>query len=139
MAKIIAEPRRPVKGWEKKLADWVDEIEKIVDQAKFWAEARGWAVSADEKQISEDIIGTYEAPRLLIHSPRARFLLDPVARYVVGASGRLDLCVLPSYDAVLLVKTDKGWRFVSTSRRDLNLAWSEKSFGKVCDELTKMQ
>src|SRR5947209_8182027 len=123
MTKILAEPRRPVENWQHELGVWIAEVEAILSQAKSWAEKRGWATKQDQKVITEEDIGTYEAPRLLIHSPQGRLLLDPVARYVVGAEGRFDFCVIPSYDSVALVKTGGAWGFFSTSRPDLDLLW----------------
>ncbi|HEX5444044.1 MAG TPA: hypothetical protein VFW87_09460, partial [Pirellulales bacterium] len=83
----------------------------------------------DTKKITEEVIGTYEAPRLLIHAPEARFLLDPIAKCVVGAAGRIDFCVIPSYDAVPLVKIDGGWRFLLGGGNPRELGWSDESVG----------
>ncbi|HVA15139.1 MAG TPA: hypothetical protein VNF99_17965 [Stellaceae bacterium] len=139
MANVIAKPRHPTENWEAKLDDWLSEMNSVVEQATKWAEARGWSTKADNKTITEEVIGTYAAPRLLIHTPGARFLLDPIARCVVGAEGRFDLCVIPSYDAVPLVKIDGGWRFLSNGSDGLDLAWSEEGFAKICAQLVPMQ
>lgn len=93
----------------------------------------------DDKTITEEAFGTYAVPRLLIHIPEARLLLDPIARFIVGAQGRFDFCVMPSYDAVMLLTTDEGWRFHSLTRDDLDLGLSEESFERVRAELVKMQ
>lgn len=139
MTRILAEPRRPVENWQHELHAWIAEVEEVLSQAKSWADKRGWATKQDQKVLTEEAMGTYEAPRLLIHSPQGRLLLDPAARYVVGAEGRFDFCVMPSYDAVPLVKTGGTWGFSSTSPQDLDLPWSEEAFEKVALKLLQMQ
>jgi hypothetical protein len=139
MTKILADPRRPVEDWQTKLDAWIAEAQGIIDQAKVWAETRGWATRQDQRPITEEIIGTYEAHVLLIHTPQGRLLLEPVARYIVGGEGRFDFCVMPSYDSVLLVKTSEGWAFYSTSHPDFNAPWSQESFEEIALELLKMQ
>jgi hypothetical protein len=139
MTNVLAEPRRPAENWQQKLDAWIAEVGEIIRQARVWAEKRGWAAREDQKVITEEVIGTYQAPTLLVHTPQGRLLLDPVARYVLGADGRLDFCVMPSYDSVQLVKSDGAWAFYSTSRNDLLLPWSEEAFEKVALELLKLQ
>lgn len=139
MANVIEKPHHPMENWEAKLDEWLSDVDAMVDQATEWAKARGWSTKVDTKTISEELIGTYEAPRLLIHAPEARFLLDPIAKCVVGAAGRIDFCVIPSYDAVPLVKTDGGWRFLADGSDQRELAWSDESFGQICAELAAMQ
>lgn len=139
MANVIAQPRRPVENWEEKLDEWVSEVDSLVGQASNWAQARGWGTKLDSKTLSEEMIGTYEVPRLLLHSPEARFLFDPIARFIVGGGGRIDLCVIPSYDGVPLVKTDQGWRFFPRNENGQSLDWSENSFEEICEGLVKLQ
>ena len=91
-------------------------MNKIAQQASDWVKANAWDTLTDQRVITEDLIGKYEAPRLLIHRPDGKLLLDPIARYVVGVAGRFELCIIPSYDSILLIKTDSGWRFYSTTR-----------------------
>jgi hypothetical protein len=139
MATVLAEPRRPIADWQIRLTEWVAETNEIVQQASDWAKANAWDTLTDQKVITEDPIGKYEVPRLLIHRTDGKLLLDPIARYVVGAAGRFELCVIPSYDSVVLVKTDTGWRFYSTTREGFDLPWSADTFTKVCNELVHQQ
>lgn len=139
MANIISQPRQPVQDWEAKVEAWVSEVDSILAQASHWAESRGWGTKIDSKTLSEEMIGTYEVPRLLVHSPEARFLFDPIARFVVGGAGRIDLCVIPSYDGVPLVKTDQGWKFFPRDKDGQSLDWSEESFARICGDLATLQ
>jgi hypothetical protein len=139
MTKILAEPQRPVEDWQKKLDAWIADGQEIINQAKAWAERRGWATRQGNRVITEEIIGTYEAPTLLIHAPQGRLLLEPVARYIVGGQGRFDFCVMPSYDSMALVRTEEGWGFLAPTPNDVNIPWSEESFEKIALKLLKMQ
>jgi hypothetical protein len=139
MNKNLALPRLPVENWQQSHEEWIGEVRQLIQNARAWAEKRDWAVKQDQKIITEEIFGTYEAPLLLIHTPQGRLLFEPIARYVLGAEGRFDFCVMPSYDSIPLVKTDDGWEFYSTARKDLSLPWSEKAFETVALELLKMQ
>ncbi|HEV3344560.1 MAG TPA: hypothetical protein VG125_29560 [Pirellulales bacterium] len=139
MANIIAQPRQPVQDWEATVEAWVSEVDSLIGQASQWSQSRGWGTKIDSKTVSEEMIGTYEVPRLLVHSPDARFLLDPIARFIVGGGGRIDLCVIPSYDGVPLVKTDQGWKFFPRSKDGQPLDWSEESFARICGDLVKLQ
>ncbi|MGH7134732.1 MAG: hypothetical protein ACREHD_03270 [Pirellulales bacterium] len=130
MANIISQPRRPIEDWEAKVDAWVFEVDSLIGEASNWAQARGWGTKVDGKTVSEEMIGTYEVPRLLIHNSDARFLFDPIARFIVGGGGRIDLCVIPSYDGVPLVKTDQGWKFFPGSKNGQPLDWSEESLGQ---------
>jgi hypothetical protein len=137
MSQVLSPPRRPVTDWPIKLAEWKSEVQQIVDTASQWAKEKGWDIVSEEKVITEDVLGSYEVPRLLIHRPDGRLVLDPIARYVVGASGRFEFCVLPSYDSALLVKDDDGWRFYSQDKRDQGQPWSREAFYAVCNELVR--
>ena len=77
------------------------------------AREQQWLVHRGAKPITEDRIGSYEVPLLTIQTFAAHLILDPIARYVGGASGRIDLCVFPSYEYVLIVRTEAGWQFVT--------------------------
>ena len=139
MTKVLVEPRRPIDNWQQKLDMWTADVQTVINQAKAWAEKRGWSTIQDQKIITEEIIGTYEVPRLLIHTPMGRLLLEPVARSIIGAEGRFDFCVIPSYDSVMLVKTNGTWTFFSNTQKNLEQSWSEESFEKVAHELLKLQ
>lgn len=76
-------------------------------------------------------------PRLLVHLPQGRLLLDPVARYVVGAEGRFDFCVLPSFDSIPLVRIDGNWHLAA--RKKPGRRWSEDLFEKTALEILKHQ
>ena len=80
-------------------------------------------------------MGQYTVPRLLIQATAGRLLLDPVARYVPGAMGVVDLYVLPSYDAAMISRTDDGWRLHPIGADDVPQPWSEETFVQTALQL----
>jgi hypothetical protein len=93
-----------------------------------------WSVHRGPKTITERRLGTYEVPALLIQSPAGRFVLDPIARYVGGVSGRIDFRAFPSYDDAIIVRTEAGWYCV-IDPPILDRPWSKEAFFKVAAEL----
>ena len=70
----------------------------------------------------------------MIQTSAAHLILDPIARYVGGASGRIDFCVFPSYEYVLVVRTEAGWQFV-TNPPTIDRPWSKEAFLEIAAEL----
>ena len=131
---VSALPRRPVENWEAERDEWVAAVERIVDQAEAWTREQPWFVHRDRKTITEDRIGSYEVSVLMIRTPQAPLILDPIARYVGGASGRIDFCVFPSYEYVLVVRTEAAWQFV-TNPPTIDRSWSKEAFLEIAAEL----
>jgi len=121
-------PTKEVENWEGVRDEWIAAVEQLVEDAEVWARNQDWAVRRDAKTIREDRLGQYTVPRLLIHATEGRLLLDPVARYVPGARGVVDLYVLPSYDAVMISRADHGWRLHPIGADDEPRPWSEETF-----------
>ena len=128
-------PRNPVENWESIRDEWVESVEHLASEAEAWASRRKWLVHRDRKTLTEGSIGSYDVPMLVIHCPNGRLILDPVARYISGASGRIDLSVFPSYDTVLIIRTDAGWRLKRIDPPEFERPWSEGDFVEVASEL----
>ena len=128
-------PTRAVDNWEGIRDEWVASGKQLVGDAEAWARKQDWAVRRDAKTIQEDRLGQYTVPRLLIHATAGRLLLDPVARYVPGALGVVDLYVLPSYDAVMISRADDGWRLHPIGTDDVPQPWSEETFVQTALQL----
>ena len=129
-------PRHPVENGEAQRDEWVAAVEQIVSDAEAWATEQKWFVHRDRKTITEDPIGSYEVPVLMIRTPAGRLVLEPGARYVGGATGRIDLSAFPSYEYVLIVRTDAGWHFV-INPPTLDRPWSKEAFLDIATELAK--
>ncbi len=127
-------PRRPVENWEAVRDEWVTAVERIAGDVELSAREQQWLVHRGAKPITEDRIGSYEVPLLTIQTFAAHLILDPIARYVGGASGRIDLCVFPSYESVLIIRTEAGWQFV-TNPPTISRPWSKEIFIEIASEL----
>jgi hypothetical protein len=127
-------PRRPVESDEGRRDDWVAAVEQIVSDAEAWATEQHWSVHRGPKTITERLLGTYDVPALLIRAPTGRFVIDPIARFVGGASGRIDFCVFPSCDYVMIVRADAGWQ-IETNPKTISRPWSRPTFFEVVSEL----
>ena len=53
-----------------------------------------------------------------------------------GVRGRIDFSVFPSYDYVLIVRTDAGWHFV-IDPPTLDRPWSKEAFLEIATDLAK--
>ena len=105
------EPRSTVANREKVREQWLADVGQLVDQVEAWCKEQGWATRRALKEIEEMDLGAYQAPMLLIQQWDVQLLLEPIARFVGGADGRVDLYRMPQYDevAMILRKTGK-WR-----------------------------
>jgi hypothetical protein len=128
--------RRPVESDEGQRDEWVAAVEQVVSDAEAWATEQHWSVHRGPKTITERRLGTYEVPALLIWAPAGRFVLDPIARYVGGVLGRIDLRAFPSYDDAMIVRTEAGWYWV-IDPPTLDRPWSKEAFFKVTAELAR--
>jgi hypothetical protein len=130
-----AKPRKLVENWESVRDEWVQAVEQLVDEAEAWASERQWFVHRDCKTITEDGVGSYEVPVLMMRAPAGRLILEPLSRFVGKATGLVDLSVFPSYDRRSIVRTEKGWQFVKVGARNQYRRWSKTAFIEVATEL----
>ena len=92
--------------------EWLDTIGTVEKQAEEWATEAGWRSRRVNKEISESLVGTYEAPQLLIYAEPNLYVLDPLARFIPGGQGAFDLAIQPSYHTTSLYRDDNGKWFV---------------------------
>ena len=71
------------------LAEWMCAIDAVERNAEEWSAEAAWRTRRVNKKMNESLIGPYEAPQLLIFAEPNLYVLDPVARFVPGARGRL--------------------------------------------------
>ena len=135
----------PVEDGNAQRDDWIAAVEQAISDAEAWATEQHWFVHRDPKTITEDDNGPYEVPTLLIQAPAGRFALEPMGRYIIGATedgrfivgsmGDIEWSVYPSYESVLIVRNDAGWHFVKPPI--LDRPWSKDAFLEIAPELAK--
>jgi hypothetical protein len=100
---------------QRMLPEWIKAQENMLKEAAEAAEAQGWYVERDEKEVSESLLGTYKAPRLRIKSLDREVVLNPIACFGSGRQGIVDLVVLPTYETAYYVLFKNGrWNIASS-------------------------
>jgi hypothetical protein len=103
-----AGPKNPMADWEKLRDEWLSRLSTLVESVQSWAQEIGWSTRRIEKQLEESQIGSYRAPALLLQEGTTRLLLEPIARFVPGADGIVDLYSMPANDDIASLYFDDG-------------------------------
>lgn len=126
-------------NWERNTTLLADEVQAWADQE---SAARGWHVEREQKELSEEVVGgVYHVSVVTIHAPQGRLILEPVARGVLGAQGRVDLYAWPSLFRVMLLhkplSKDRGlmWIVRTESGIDWPQPWSRETFLTLAEGL----
>jgi hypothetical protein len=122
------------------LAEWKHAVQGLVENTESWAKDLGWVTKRVQNKLSETLLGSYEAPQLLMHAAPRLYVLEPVARFVPGAAGAFELSIQPSFYTISLYRDFDGvWHAhhdvgqgASTGKRDV---WSKDTLMKCVEEL----
>jgi hypothetical protein len=125
---------------EMVLEEWIEAITSIETQAESWSAEVDWRTRRVPKKISESLLGTYEAPQLLIYAEPNLFVLDPVARFNPGGQGAFDLAIQPSYYTTSLYRGDDGnWsvhlEVQNGVSKGTRVDWSKDAFRQCIEQL----
>jgi hypothetical protein len=85
---------------ESQKNEWLDHLFELVRNVQKWAVTAGWRTRQVEKTLTERRLGSYKVPVLLMEKNTIEIVLNPVARFVPGADGAVDLYVAPAYDDI---------------------------------------
>jgi hypothetical protein len=125
------------------LEEWTRAACSLINQADEWAQGFGWRTRRVEKNLTETLLGPYTLPQMQLYAEQHLHVLDPVGRFVPGATGAFDLSIQPSfeltnlyrdYGRVWYVHLDVG-QGVNGARHE---AWSVDTFRKSVDELRSL-
>jgi len=111
--------------------EWLAAVRQLVDQVAAWARDQKWAVDRQEKPLRESRLGDYDVPVLVVRAPEGLVYLDPVARYVAKADGRVDLYSFPSMNRMMLVRVDSRWVLKTDSGVRWPQAWGKQTFTRL--------
>ena len=123
----------PIEGWEAKRDEWVAAVDQIITEAEAWAREQNWLVHRGSKTFTEDGLGTYDVPMLMMHCPQGALSLDPGGYYPIGALV-IDFRVYPSGETVRILRAATGWQFVTDPPTRV-LPWSKEAFLEIALEL----
>lgn len=125
---------------ETVLSEWTSAVDEVVRRIESWCGEFGWRTKREPKALSETLLGEYTLPQLHLFADRHLFVLDPVARFVPGALGALDLSIQPSFYVRSIYRALDGAWYVhlhpatgvnGAAKRTLD----KESFGQALEEL----
>lgn len=87
-------------------SDWLADIQSFYARVKQWLHEpiseKLLSIKEGVADINEEHLGPYQAPALFISTEWSSVSLVPVARFVVGAQGRIDMKSTQGLGAILL-------------------------------------
>ena len=130
-------PSNPVANPQQLRDTWIQRVRHLTDDVRRWCENERWFVHEGTRQVTEDEIGTYEVPTLMIQTPAGRLVFEPVARFIVGKGirGRLDLYEFPTLRKVLILDAEEGPAWYSQDRVNLQQPWNQTGFKAIVNDL----
>lgn len=83
-------------NWERRRREWVKAVEELYaairdEYLKGSIKAGLVSVSERSKNITEDYIGTYSIPELILQVGDQQVVFSPKGRNIIGGTGRIDL------------------------------------------------
>jgi hypothetical protein len=123
---------------DEERARWIDMVSGFTDEVSDWAREKNWRVDVKPLERSEELLGTYHVPLLIIQTDRGAVIIEPVARVVAGFEGRIDVYSYPARFRVMLLRSSGNgvWRIRTDSRVYLPQPWSKETFVQLVQDLT---
>jgi len=122
--------------------EWLKALAELEDTLSAWAvQEAGWTVMRGETDtISEDALGEYAAPMLIIYSPDGELRVEPIARNFPGR-GIVELYAWPTLRRVHLLpdEMEGRWRVLTDSGIYLRQEWNRDSFMTLANDLIQAQ
>lgn len=117
---------------------WIDVVTAFTHQVSDWAREQNWRVEVKQSERSEELLGTYHVPLLIIQTERGAAIVEPVARVVAGSEGRIDIYAYPARFRVMLLRSSESgeWRIRTDSRVYLRQPWNRETFVDLVQDLT---
>jgi hypothetical protein len=97
-----------------RVGHWREHLKLLFDNIRQWCPALPDGAYVQEEPIlmREERSGEYEAARLLITSNGHMMRVEPVALWIVGADGRVDLQGIGGPFTLLYSQNDGGWFYL---------------------------
>src|SRR4051794_28038668 len=88
--------------------EWQGRVNDLAGRVESWAQAAGWRTRRIRKWLSERRLEVYEVPVVLMERDTVQVVLNPVARFVPGSEGAVDLYLAPAYEDVATLYLESG-------------------------------
>ncbi|MFN4218245.1 MAG: hypothetical protein ACK4HB_03055 [Candidatus Bipolaricaulia bacterium] len=122
---------------ERLLKEWLEALNKLYKQLEEWlkpAQAEGLKIRRYEKEITEYELGTYQVPALEISFGLRTVHLEPVARFIVGGAGRVDMDSPRGIFKLIRDPATRRWLLVRKTLADAE-PLNENSFATLIQEI----
>lgn len=90
------------------ITEWRNSLSELFDLFEGWAQHKGYQCERSTTEIVEHQLGTYEAPVLTIQRGKARFVVEPIARMIIGGTGRVDFYSYPSLAKLIFLRSQES-------------------------------
>jgi hypothetical protein len=125
------------------IAEWQSALSALESDITTWAEERGWKVSCEEIAIDEEAFPfSYKVTALTIETDQGRIVIEPIARWVYGVKGRVDLYAYPSFHRVKMLysaytESEGQWTVRTDSGIDWPEPWGKTAFYNLAQGLLR--
>jgi hypothetical protein len=122
------------------LQEWTQRLNDLYKDIRSWSQEEKWSVSESHKEITEQIIGSpYSAVVLEINTKYGTIIMEPIARFVLLAAGRVDIYAYPSMNRVKLLWDEKRqeWFVLTDSNLEWPQPWGKEAFLALAHGLHK--
>jgi hypothetical protein len=116
---------------------WLEAIKSLYSDIRSWLsepEREGLVKIVDaDKAITERLLGTYDAPVLQLFFADQQVVIVPVARYVLGGEGRVDMTLGPR--SFMLLWGEDGWQILPRDKKSSPSALNKDAFSQALQVL----
>jgi hypothetical protein len=111
----LASRLHALKGALLQVGEWRKQLQQLFDNIRQWCQTLpgGAYVQEEPLVMREERSGEYEASRLIITSNGQTMRVEPVALWIVGADGRVDLRGIGGPFTLLFSQQDGGWFYLA--------------------------
>jgi len=139
LADLFQKKRKQAAGfsvdWDDRRNKYVKAVENLYDQIDTMLaepiEQKTVTIQRRQKQLTENHIGTYAVPDLILLIGDEQVRFSPRGGNIVGAAGRIDV-IGERAEAMMILNRDAEWGFVQSRQPKVNIApFDESTFAEV--------
>jgi hypothetical protein len=122
----------------RRRATWLQDVERLLTEIEDWCHELNWPAQRERITITEERLGTYDAPQVHARLPGGGELyVTPVALDVIASNGRIDIEAWPSLNRVRLVRRPDAWEIMTDSNVPIRQAWARDTFRSIAIDLAR--
>ncbi len=126
---------RGLKGALLHVGHWRGQLQQLFADVRRWCQGLpgGAYVQEEPMVVREERSGEYEVTRLIVSSKGQTMRVEPVALWVVGADGRVDLKGIGGPFTLLYFQQDGGWAYVQNGPPAVTMPLTEGLFLQLAE------